>query len=511
MNYIELGFWGITALALVLGIVLGAVRGTNRSVLRLILVLVSVVAAFFMKDWLTNIILGIKVGDNTLQQTIINALGEDFAEMGDTVIIMVKVMASVLVFLAAFYLLKLLTWMIVYPLCKLFVKKGKKKHAIIGAVIGLVQGVVVALCICVPLGGFVAQTNRLMAAASEMQQTVATAPRNEYYANADDGSADITTGGEESSEPETGEPTTGSEGGATEGGATEGGTTEGGDSTKPDDGNSSKGGGFALPENVTKMMNGFEDSFIGKFYSKTLKTPFNWIASAKVEVTDADGKTETKKYTLEGQIDAVVGAIHMIEDFAELKDIDWNGNFDGDVATQIKTVMDKLNTTKGELSPEAIDTINNAASVLLNNMDLPVKVDASKFDLNTIDFSKEGSLIVDVIDVANKEEFTSADLKAITDDLAQSTLVLPMVESITTPMTLPPDKKQQVEDAFNSAELQECNQDVLNTLRTLFGISSNAGTSTDTPTDTPSDTQTGTQTETPSERPTDTTTENVAE
>jgi len=461
MNYIELGFWGITALALVLGIIMGAVRGTNRSVLRLILVLVSVVAAFFLKDVLTNLILNIKVGENTLQQTIINALGEDFAEMGETVIIMVKVMASVLVFLVTFYLLKLLTWMIVYPLCKLFVKKGKKKHAIIGAVIGLVQGAVVALCICIPLGGFVSQTNKLMAAASEMQQqTTATVNTDGFYVASEDDTVIITPI----------EDATESDGGST---SDDGAATENNNGENPD---GEQKGGFALPENFTKMMGDFENGFIGKFYSQTLKTPFNWIASAKVEVTDAEGNKTVKKYTLEGQVDAVVGAIHMMVDMTELKDIDWAGEFNGDVATSIKNVMDKLDATKGELSPEAIETINNAAGALLGSMDLPVEVDASKFDLNTVNFSKEGELIVNVIDVANKEEFTATDLKTITDDLAESTLVLPMVESITTPMTLDEKRKEQVERAFSDEAVKDCNPEILETLRNLFGLSSGSET-----------------------------------
>lgn len=503
MNYIELAFWGITALALVLGVVMGAVRGTNRSVLRLILVLISVVAAFFMKDWLTNIILGIKIGENSIQQIIINQLGPKFAEMGDTVIIMVKVLASVVVFLVAFYLLKLLTWLIVYPLCKLFVKKGKKKHAIIGGVIGLVQGVVIALCICIPLGGVVVQSNKLLAAANEYQQTVATVPTGEYYATAEDGAGDI-TGGAESTDPSD-EPTTGGEGGATEGGeTTESGGTSGGETTNPKDDDSSKEG-FALPENVTKMMNDFENSFIGKFYTKTLNKPFNWIASSKVEVTNADGKKETKKYTLEGQMEAVVGALHMIEDMSELKNIDWNADFTGDVATQIKDVMDKLDATKGDLSPEAIETINNVAGVLLESMDLPVEVDASKFDLANVNFSKEGTLIVDIVDVANKEEFTGADLKTITDDVSQSTLVMPMLDSVTNPLTIGQDKKQMVEDAFNSEEVKDCDPDVIASLRKLFGLSE---TSADTPSDTPTDTPTDNPADNPSETPSDTPTEN---
>ncbi|MCM1289715.1 MAG: hypothetical protein NC132_04315 [Corallococcus sp.] len=463
MNYIELGFWGITASALVLGIIMGAVRGANRSVLRLVLVLVCAVAAFFLKETVTSLILEIKVGDVTVHQTILNFLaenfGESFAEMGDTVVIMVSVLASVMIFLVMFYLLKILTWAIVYPLCKLFVKKGKKKHAVIGGVVGLVQGVVIALCVCVPLGGLVVQTEKLMVAASDLSEAVATAPSDGYYASADDGLQDPIIVEEASGD--------------------DGENSENGSNSKPAGDSSEEGGGFAIPEDVTKMMSGFGDSFIGKFYTKTLKTPFTWIASAKVEVTNTEtGKKETKKYTLEGQIDAVVGAVRMMKDFSELKDIDWdNVDFDSDVATQIKGVMDNLQNTKGQLSDESIETINNVAGAMLGQMGLPVEVDASKFDLKEVDFAKEGNLIVDVVDRANKDDFTSEDLKAITKDLSESTLVMPMLESVSSPMNLPEDKKEKIEAAFADPDLNDYDQDVLNTLRNLFGLSNGGGNS----------------------------------
>lgn len=548
-NYIIIAFWSVTALALVLGIVMGAVRGTNRSILRLILVLVSAVAAFFMRNWITDLVLNAQVGETTLQQTILDALGSDLQALGDTVIIMIKVMASAVVFFAVFYLLKLITWMIVYPLCKLFVKKGEKKHRVIGGAIGLVQGVVVALCICIPLGGVAVQANKVLVAANTLSQqdsSSASLPGDSYYASSEEDKIAITpcadgteadsgvagdsgATGEPGAPSESGTPdesgTTGETGTPGESGAT-------GETGTPEENNQgeTQPSGI-LPANVMGMLDRFQNSVIGKFYSQTLKAPFNFIASCKATTKGDDGNEVMKTYTLEGQIDAVVGALHMMGDLTDLKGVNWKDEITGDVATTIKNVMDKLDDTKKDLTPEAIETINEVANSLFGAV-LPIQVNVSNFDLKEVDFSKEGTLIVNVVNVANKDNFSSTDLKEITDNLAESTLVLPIVEGMK-PIDLSSDRKEQVERAFNSETVQGCNEEVLETLRKLFKLTDDAETGK--PSDTQTDDQTGnqsgnqtgdqtgdqtgnqtqdssdTQTENQSNNPTDTSTENPSD
>ena len=464
MNYLELAIWGITGLTLVVGILLGALRGARRATLRLVLVLCCAVGAYFLRGAITDLVLNIQVGDVTVSETLTEFLGSMAQDLGETVIILATVIASVVVFMVAFYLLKFLSWLILFPLLKLVVKKGKKKHGIVGAVIGLVQGAVVALCICVPLSGLITQTNRIMSAVGELQDAFATAaPSDEYYALAED----ETDGDSEGDKWNDGDATEGEEGQQPEnqpsGGEGAGGGSEG-------------SGESIIPQEYLEMLQKYDESFIGKFYSQTLKTPFTWISTVNVKVVNEEtGETEEKTYTLEGQIDAVVGAVRMAKTFAELRNITWDENFDGSVAEQIKAIMDKLAAVNGELSPEARDTINRAANALLNNMGLPVEVDASGFDLNHVDFAKEGELIVDIVEIANKETFTADDLGTIADSLKESTLVMPMLESAADAVPVSKEKQDMIEDAISDYEAQnpdrdESTNEMLETLRNLFGI-----------------------------------------
>lgn len=460
MNYIELAIWGITGSALILGIILGAVRGANRSVLRLVLVLICVVAAYFARESLTNLVLEIKVGENTVQDTLINMLGPDFAELGGTVIILVSVLASVLIFILTFYLLKFLTWLIVFPLCKLFVKKGKNKHPVLGGLIGLVQGAVVALCICIPLSGLVAQTHKLMASVGEAQDAFANVESDGNYAYAAEleDETDDSDQKQEGDEPE--KPDDGDD-------VDPGYTIEPAD---PDD----EGGSF-IPKEYLEMMSKYENSFMGKLYCQKLKKPFTWISTVRVGFVDEEtGETTTKKYSLEGQIDAVTGAIRMVKEFAALKNIDWSTmEFTGDIAKQIQDILKNIQSVKNELSQESIDTINKVIGGLVNKVDLPFDVDASGFDIGKVDFAKEGDLIVQVVESANDPNFTSEDLKKLTESLTESTLVMPMLDTIKGTVDLPDGKQEMFQQAFDDLEAEggDYNQEVLDKLRSLFGLS----------------------------------------
>ncbi len=57
-----------------------------------------------------------------------------------------------------------------FPLLKLVVKKGKKKHALVGGLVGAVQGVAVAFVLCVVLNGLFVNVGSLMAAMENEQQ-----------------------------------------------------------------------------------------------------------------------------------------------------------------------------------------------------------------------------------------------------------------------------------------------------------------------------------------------------
>ncbi len=104
---------------LVIGMLLGMLRGSRRAALRLVLVLLCVVAAFCLRGVVTNAVLSMPVDGQTLEQTIISQLPEDAAQLGDNLMPIVRLLVTVVLFLTLFFVIKFISWAIIYPLCKL--------------------------------------------------------------------------------------------------------------------------------------------------------------------------------------------------------------------------------------------------------------------------------------------------------------------------------------------------------------------------------------------------------
>ncbi len=155
----------ITAVSLVIGFLLGFLRGFKRSVLRAVLVVVSLVLAVALRGTVTQIIMGLEIDGQTLQQTLVSSFGDGSlpASLQDLVVVLVEIMIGVVAFFAVFALLVFITWLIVFPICKIFVKKGIRRRRLLGAVVGLLQGFVVAFAFCAPITGLVSQVDKVSA------------------------------------------------------------------------------------------------------------------------------------------------------------------------------------------------------------------------------------------------------------------------------------------------------------------------------------------------------------
>ena len=178
MNILVLVILLFTAACLLFGALFGMIRGRNRSILRLVLVIGCGVAALLLKDMIAGIILDTEMGKE-ITSGITEGLGEIEA-LSSILAAFVRIMLGFVVYLLLFFVLQFVSWMILYPICKIFVKKdglrkakkeaalnpqenqgkvkikGKKKRGI-GSLIGLGQGLVVAFFICAPLTGFIFQ------------------------------------------------------------------------------------------------------------------------------------------------------------------------------------------------------------------------------------------------------------------------------------------------------------------------------------------------------------------
>lgn len=429
MNYVELGIWIITGIALVFSIIMGLARGSRRATLRLVLVLLCAVVTFLLKDYVTNTILNTTVTESgvqmTLQEYLLSVLPEEMQQLGESVVIpLVKVIVGVVVFAILFWALKLVSWMILYPICKLFVKKGAKKHAGFGGLIGLVQGVAIALCFCVPLSGLVVQVNRVI-------------PMVEQLNSAETMSV-------ESSEGE--------------------GSSE----------------GEIIPEEVQQMLADFEQSPVGAFYGKTCAPLFDFICGVQVE--EADGST--RDVTLSGQIDALQAMLNILNEFNEaseqLSELDFS---DLDSFSDMKQTFEKLDSITGDLSDEAKSTINAVVSAAIDMISAPEDAEDSvkelveemkdvlkETDFTEIKFSKELDIIEDLADTLEKgTDITSEDISATINSVSESALLIPILESMDTTLELEEATKAHLEEVF--ADLPaDTNQETVDLLKKLLGL-----------------------------------------
>lgn len=169
LTYIVLGFNGLSLLG---GFLFGMLRGFNRSLLRLLLIAACIAGAWFLRGVLVDLLLGIKIGDETVEEMLLamfttegNALPDS---MVDLVFVLIQIIASVVCFVLLFAVLRLISWSIVYPILKLIVRQGEKKHALLGGIIGLVQGALVAFALCVPITGVTGQLDTVVSTLSSV-------------------------------------------------------------------------------------------------------------------------------------------------------------------------------------------------------------------------------------------------------------------------------------------------------------------------------------------------------
>ncbi len=164
MNYISGGVLIFTVTCLCFGALFGLIRGRNRAVLRLMLVLASAFVAFFSKDALVNMIMNINVQGQTVREMIVDFANNEIvlpSAIQNVLMTLIEIILGIVVFYISFFILKFVTWSIIFPICKCFVKRESKQRFGQGALIGLVQGVVVAFIVCAPLNGLLLNANKI--------------------------------------------------------------------------------------------------------------------------------------------------------------------------------------------------------------------------------------------------------------------------------------------------------------------------------------------------------------
>lgn len=367
----------VTITTVAVGLLLGLLRGSRRAVLRLLLVLLCVVGAYFLKDVVTGLLMKTDIQGQTVEQMIIGMLPAQMQEMGDAIMPLVTVIISVVSFLLCFGLLLFVTWAILFPILKIFVKKGKKKHALVGGIVGAVQGVAVAFVMCVILNGLFVNVGNVMAAMEQEQPET---------------NASIFL-------------------------------------TAEADGNAS-GDGQQSAADISQLItsiNEYKQSGISKMYSKFGDKAFDLVASVKM--TNEDGETE--KITLKGQMDAVSGLLKLAKNAEKFSNINFGTNGIVGCADDIKEVFDMLDDINKNLNDESRKTLNRVVESVAESMlppDLPI--DVTVIDFTTVDFAVEGQIITDLSAYASKTDaITEQDAENIVKKVTESNLIIPLLTS----------------------------------------------------------------------------------
>ncbi len=160
MEIITLVIIALSILSIGLGLLLGLFRGFGNSLLRLALIVACIIFAFIFKDTLTNFILNFKINDITIEESIIQSIPEEYKNVSEIIIPILKILAGIITFLIIFIVLQIITF-IIFKILKIFINKIGKKNKLFGLIVGTVQGILVALTICVPLSGLINNVNKI--------------------------------------------------------------------------------------------------------------------------------------------------------------------------------------------------------------------------------------------------------------------------------------------------------------------------------------------------------------
>lgn len=432
MEYIVYIVIASLAIPLVFGLLLGMIRGSRRATLRLLLVLLCIVAAFCLKDVIGEQMMHFDIQGQPLEDYVLSQLPEEMQSMGEEVVLpIVQMIVTTIVFVVMFMLVKFVSWLIIFPIFKIFIKKARKKkdgtygnkHALIGGVVGLVQGAAVGLVLCITLNGLLVNVGNIMEAANDFNDSSNNEPN-----------AVVMMSDEE------------------------------------------EGGGDTLEIDYIKEIIDYKKSGISQTISKTGGDKvFDLVACMKTE----DGE----KLTLSGQLDALGGLMRMAKQLMALEDMDMIGGLTGNVATDIEGIFNKLDEICGDLSDESKKAMNNILQIAADSL-LPEGsgIDVSILNFETVSFSNEGQVISKLSSYKEEdfENLTEAQAKEkateIVNTVMQSDIILPLLSS-NDEFTIGLNEEQQAfaKDVIDElASRPETDQEKIDMLRKFFGLNDNS-------------------------------------
>lgn len=168
MNMMAMSILASTLGCLIWGAILGMIRGRNRSILRLIIIVASALLSLAMRNTLVDVIMGLEIEGETIMESLTAEMSGSEAT-AEFMTSLFSILFGLVSYIAIFGILQFVTWIIIFPICKIFVKKDKDKKKVgAGALIGLAQGFIIAFATCTPLVGMLTQVERLMPLIEEL-------------------------------------------------------------------------------------------------------------------------------------------------------------------------------------------------------------------------------------------------------------------------------------------------------------------------------------------------------
>ncbi len=445
MDAIVLGVLLFTILSVLFGFVLGLIRGTGRSIARLILIVLCAVGALFLKDVITDAILGLQIEGQTIPQLIQSALakeGQAFpTELVDFIISFASLMVGIIAYFICFIALQGITWLIVFQILKIFIKKNKNKGTLVGGLIGLVQGFIVAFAICAPLTGLFVQLDKISTSFDALMPT----PEQ----------AEVSADGFISNE-----------------------IVVDGQTFNISFEESNEGQEPPIPEviNATVDLKPYIQSPVGKFYIAI----GNWYYQKVATIIDADGD----KITLEATTSVLSTMVNLVSDVQEM-----SGAIDklsdpnvtesealssiGEVLIGVGENFDEMGEEGKVIFEELLDGIKEFV-VPEGSTEVPedVKEFVDNLTVEDLNLKSAGEAFVALSHYADNEseilaEITEEDAKAIVKGISDNSFVMDLIGE-TTILDVPSEDKEVFASAIES--LTDISEEDKQTLYSMFNI-----------------------------------------
>ncbi len=175
-------------------------------------------------------------------------------------------------------------------------------------------------------------------------------------------------------------------------------------------------------------------------------------------------KYEGKKYTFDGQIEAITKAIGVANEISSLGEIDFSNGITEDNKDEIIEVLNNLDNMTADMSEEVANTLNEMIHTIAGDM---LEVDLTDLDLTEVEFSKIANVVDNIDEVT--ENPTQENVDQIINDLVDSNVIFVLADATDISLDQFDDStKAMISESITKNEKLSAEEKA--ELATLFGI-----------------------------------------